>query len=151
MAAGRKWFVGGKKWENTGECNSSIFDLDDRFAVGLEFAGGENCARLALFGQAEKLFVFSERQIAGIGVVGLGKAGESNPAVADNVSFDVLGDFAGGKIHGLTDVAFLFDGVVFAEDNDTGLVGWADLFVKHSKRHDRQTVACLAKVRGGSV
>ena len=57
--------------------------------------------------------------------------------VANNISFDVLGDFASGKIHGLTDVAFLFDGVFFAEDNDTRFVRWAGLFVKQAKSHDR--------------
>ena len=149
--SGNKLFLGKEKWQHLGECNPGIFDLNHCLGFRLEFSRRKDGTRLALLGQAKEFFILGERQIPGRGGVGFCETGKFGFSIAKDVPVYLLGYFVGGEIHASADVSLLFDGVVFAKDDDAGLVVGAGFLVEQAEGHDSQPVTRLAKVRRGSI
>jgi hypothetical protein len=94
----KNWF-GKKEGQHPGKGHPRIFDADQALFLGIEPVRYQNGGGRAGFCAREIGFIFSERQIAGLGPVCRGKTGQFNSVVPQNFTLEFPGNLSDGKRH----------------------------------------------------
>ena len=101
MNAGNEFRFRKKDGERPGERHARIRHANEDFLVGRKILAGDNRRGGAGFGGGKVCGVLGEGEVAGLGLVNLGEAGERGVRVAEDFAGELFCDFSGGKCHGL--------------------------------------------------